>query len=433
MKKLLSAICLLLLVSTVTLTVIINLRPSGDAASGEASAESDGALCTDTDLLLHVRAFDAALFTYGRLSPTSGAIEASQSHIYTAELQKYPFDLYLRATPDCLFTVCFYENGGASPTGGCAGAKDVTIPASTPFRICIQGCSGEEKIADIAALLAEVSVTGNPYAYELAHLASTPAPIAPDLTEMKGINHTGWWKAPPNTLWAYEASKAKGFTFVECDIRFTKDGVPVLLHNTTINSTARNADGTEISTTLAIADLTLEEVREYDFGVARGDLYAGTKIPTLAEFLTLCRSLGLYPYIDVKNTLSEGQALAVAQVMTAAGFEKSATLLVWSKTTFERLQVLLPEARYGFTVSTKIHEQTMRTLLDMYGKASVFLDVSILRAEDWIAFCKQHGIPVEVWTVDTEEKIVALDPFVTGVTSNKLNAKTVLDAYRSAE
>ena len=73
------------------------------------------------------------------------------------------------------------------------------------------------------------------------------------------INHRGYSaEAPENTLAAFRMSKEMGFDAVECDVRFTKDGVPVLLHDEKVDRTS-NGKG-------KIGDLTLEQVRKLDFG-----------------------------------------------------------------------------------------------------------------------------------------------------------------------
>ena len=67
---------------------------------------------------------------------------------------------------------------------------------------------------------------------------------------------------PENTLAAFRRSKEEGACAVEVDLEFTRDGHPVLLHDSTVDRTS-NGRG-------AISELTLEEVRKLDFGIKQG-------------------------------------------------------------------------------------------------------------------------------------------------------------------
>ena len=117
---------------------------------------------------------------------------------------------------------------------------------------------------------------------------------------------------PENTLTAFRDAKSKGWTWVETDIRLTSDGVWVCLHDASINRTARNADGTAISGTVNIADITYEQALTYDFGIYAGSQHAGTKILTLDDFLNYCNKAHLYAQLEIKNSL-----WTKAQLLTA--------------------------------------------------------------------------------------------------------------------
>ena len=90
--------------------------------------------------------------------------------------------------------------------------------------------------------------------------------------------------APQNTLEAFRKSIEIGCDGFETDIHLTKDGIPVVCHNFTIDETSNGVG--------AIKDMTLEELREFDFGKYKGPEFEGAKIPTLDEFLSLSEEMG---------------------------------------------------------------------------------------------------------------------------------------------
>ena len=83
--------------------------------------------------------------------------------------------------------------------------------------------------------------------------------------------------APENTLPAITAALAGGFDYVEVDVALTADRQPVLMHDATVD---RTTDGHG-----RLAALTLAEVRALDAGSWFDPDFAGTQVPTLAEFL----------------------------------------------------------------------------------------------------------------------------------------------------
>ena len=109
---------------------------------------------------------------------------------------------------------------------------------------------------------------------------------------IRGVNHRGFnTKAPENTLPAYRLSRLSGFKYVETDVRFTLDGIPVLLHDETIDRTS-NGSG-------KVGEYTFDQIRSFDFGNWKSSEFKGTVIPTLDEFLGLCARIGLEPNIEL--------------------------------------------------------------------------------------------------------------------------------------
>lgn len=83
--------------------------------------------------------------------------------------------------------------------------------------------------------------------------------------------------APENTRPAFARALAAGARILEMDVRFTADGVPVVLHDATV---ARTTNGRG-----AVATMSLATLRRLDAGSWFSRAYRGTTVPTLWEVL----------------------------------------------------------------------------------------------------------------------------------------------------
>lgn len=100
--------------------------------------------------------------------------------------------------------------------------------------------------------------------------------------------HRGWCaKYPENTMPAFRAALEIGVDQLETDVRITKDGELVLIHDATVD---RTTNGTG-----KVCDYTLEELRALDAG-------NGEKIPTLTEFMELVKD---HPTLTIDLELKE--------------------------------------------------------------------------------------------------------------------------------
>src|SRR3989442_1716275 len=102
----------------------------------------------------------------------------------------------------------------------------------------------------------------------------------PPLRFPAGIAHRGANRvAPENTLPAFEAAIALGCDYVEIDVRATRDGQLVLLHDSTVDRTTDG--GTARRVVRRVAEMQFAAVRELDAGSRWGAAFQGTRIPTL--------------------------------------------------------------------------------------------------------------------------------------------------------
>lgn len=84
---------------------------------------------------------------------------------------------------------------------------------------------------------------------------------------------------PENTLAAFREAIRLGAHQIEFDVRLTKDGHLVVMHDATVD---RTTDGQG-----AVTDMTLAELRRLDAGRKKHATFAGERVPTLEETLDM--------------------------------------------------------------------------------------------------------------------------------------------------
>ena len=105
---------------------------------------------------------------------------------------------------------------------------------------------------------------------------------------------------PENTMSAFEAAVLQGYSFIELDPNYTSDNKIVVLHDRTINRTARNNDGTTVEQEISISDITYDKASEFDFGVTFSPRFKGEKLPLLEQVLSMAKENNIKIKLDNK-------------------------------------------------------------------------------------------------------------------------------------
>ena len=99
--------------------------------------------------------------------------------------------------------------------------------------------------------------------------------------------------APENTVAAIRRGYELGFRAIEIDARLTRDEVPVVIHDRTLERTTDGAG--------AVADTMAAEVARLDAGGRFDPAYRGEAVPTLAEAMAYCRARGIWINLELKR------------------------------------------------------------------------------------------------------------------------------------
>ena len=120
--------------------------------------------------------------------------------------------------------------------------------------------------------------------------------------------------APENTLAGIRLARNLGFGGVEFDVKLTADGVPVLMHDDTLE---RTTDGSG-----TVAQTSYKEITRFDAGGWFGNEFSGEPVPSFAAASALCREAGVWANIEIKP--SPGQERATGEAVARM------TKLLWT-------------------------------------------------------------------------------------------------------
>ena len=165
---------------------------------------------------------------------------------------------------------------------------------------------------------------------ELSHRA-----ISETDNKIVAVGHRGTKKfAPENTIAAHEVAFALGARAIEFDVRCTRDGHFVLMHDSTVN---RTTDGSG-----RVKDLTLDQIRSLDAGIRKGPEFVGEKVPTLREALRNVNGRFVVD-IDFKGG-PENSAEILADVLEEEGFSSGHLVTIFARRNhFRILNPLCPQ------------------------------------------------------------------------------------------
>ena len=208
------------------------------------------------------------------------------------------------------------------------------------------------------------------------------------------IAHRGYsTRAPENTAASIEAAVSAGADAVEFDLHVTRDGIPVLFHDATLD---RTTDGYG-----PLRARSFAEISSLDAGSWFDDAFADERVPTLDDVLSrLCGRVGRV-YAEVKGYRHEGDLDLMVDLVLARSIEDSTVFISMDWEALGRMRARHGTLRIGYIVdkAARAFEGVERAagdplaLLDF--KASLLLEEPALARRAQAA-----GVDLAVWTVD---------------------------------
>lgn len=217
--------------------------------------------------------------------------------------------------------------------------------------------------------------------------------------------------APENTLPAFAAAAASGLEFVETDVQLTADGVPVLMHDDTVD---RTTNGTG-----PVAELTLAEIRALDAGSWYAPEFAGTQVPLLDEFLDTLVGSRQKALVELKGLWEPHGIRTVLDAVYLRGVQNRIIFASFDLTTIARLADTAP-AIPRVIIKRDLPRDPVG-LARYYGAIAILTTPTSLENDpDAVAELHEAGLGVLVYTLNTQKRwSEALASGVDGIITDK--------------
>ncbi|MCZ2260848.1 glycerophosphodiester phosphodiesterase [Sporosarcina sp. G11-34] len=204
---------------------------------------------------------------------------------------------------------------------------------------------------------------------------------------------------PENTFAAFKEAARLPIFGVEFDVHMTRDGELVIIHDEKINRTS-NGKG-------FVKDMTLNELKKYDFGAWFSKECKGEVIPTLFEVLELFSETSLQLNIELKSDVFPYPGMA-EKVLDLVGAMKLDSRVVISSFNHEMIRTVKQLAPHIQTAAL-----FMEVLVDplQYIRAIPTDALHITKHAALRSSAKkviEEGVPVQVFTVNKASQMKAL-------------------------
>lgn len=253
----------------------------------------------------------------------------------------YPSIISLTAQADSalgIWVKCYDENGKALRLDGVTINRipvEYTVPDGAKFiRIsaAAAGAAGAEALNIKISLrqdLTDMEDIFNRAAIDVKRIQPEPAPYV--MGSINQISRLGWHPSaggypPVQSLPGYAMAYANKCRIMLADVRLTADGHYVCWHDDAMtNSQIRHPDGSALTAeekAQTISTMTLAQLDEYDFGIFKGQKYAGLKMLRLDDFLKWCADMNVWSVLEMKVKLTNEQITEMATMIKRRKMEK---------------------------------------------------------------------------------------------------------------
>lgn len=220
--------------------------------------------------------------------------------------------------------------------------------------------------------------------------------------------------APENTLPALQGALDGSMVYVETDIRLSADGVPVLIHDASVDRTT-NGSG-------KVSELTLAQLQQLDAGSWFTKSYAGLRIPTLESFLVILAESNKKAMLELKGDWTEESLDVVESLVAEYNLSHRVVLASFSVETLAALQSAVPDLP-RLVIIRDLPADPNALIREFEAIGVVTSPPSVVEDPTVVEHIHQAGFGILLYTLNKEQSwATALSLGVDGIITDKPSA-----------
>lgn len=228
--------------------------------------------------------------------------------------------------------------------------------------------------------------------------------------------------APENTLAAFRLARELGADGIELDVQLTRDKVPVIIHDDTVE---RTTDGKG-----RVSALTVAEIAGLDAGSWKTEDYRGEPVPTLAQVFDALadwlnpvgRARPCLINVELKTELvfTDGLEREVLNTIARYGVQNRVLLSSFSPLSLARAKQINPRLPRGLLYDSSLPVYLRGAWFRHLAGAQAMHPEHVLVDARYMRWARAKKLRVNTWTVDDPDEAKRLSDFgVTAIITNK--------------
>lgn len=206
--------------------------------------------------------------------------------------------------------------------------------------------------------------------------------------------------APENTVPSFEKGIECRANMVEFDVRLTRDGQIVIMHDAMVD---RTTNGTGF-----VSQLTLKEIKKLNAGTWFSPKFKGSKVPTLEEAIASIKGRAKFD-IEIKKDPHSNEAIEEKLVdeILKNNILNDTVVISFDLSSLKRIKEIEPHLKVGFLVSQDYgFERGLREILAIGGEE---IHPEYFRLTVYsVSKAHRNGVQVRTWNPNDKNEMSKL-------------------------